>query len=365
MTERVPASFQQLRNDHTAENDRLTIFGHIATGGTRASSELAVTAQGSPNMSVNASAGGAYIVNDGGSNRGIYSVHNDGTVVINITTAHATLARRDLIVATVRDAQYAGGSSDWLLQVVTGTPNASPVDPTVPSNSITLARIAVAASASSITNGNITDLRATAQFEKVAFQERITIIPLAATDGVRVNRFSDITQYQHRLDANGDSFFGVEKGTMTIGPAATADTVVGGFISAYNRAREDTQRATVSTASTSYVSGTTDCAQTFVAPPSGRITAFFYMQATPGTSGEEVRCAPQIRNTNNAGSVVYAVTDADSVMIQGTTKRNAHGFAVIGGLTPGNTYYCQLMHRTVSGNSSNFQERRILVLPSA
>jgi len=92
--------------------------------------------------------------------QGAYAVTNDATVNLAIGAADPTNPRRDLVVVTVRDAAFSGANNDVILQVVQGTPAGSPVDPATPANSLVLARVAVAAAASSIVTANITDLRA-------------------------------------------------------------------------------------------------------------------------------------------------------------------------------------------------------------
>jgi hypothetical protein len=63
------------------------------------------------------------------------------------------------VVARVRDAEYSGAVNAWALEVETGTPAGSPVEPSVPVSAIPLARVHVTPAATSITNTNITDRR--------------------------------------------------------------------------------------------------------------------------------------------------------------------------------------------------------------
>lgn len=129
--------------------------GHGINGPT----DLAVTQNGSPNMSVNVAGGGGTIRGTESAHQGVYSFYNDATVNLVIAAADPTNPRRDLVVMKVRDAFYSGGSTDVSLAVVTGTPAGSPVDPTPPANALVIARVAVAAAVSSIVNANITDFR--------------------------------------------------------------------------------------------------------------------------------------------------------------------------------------------------------------
>jgi len=161
---------------HPAEETRLMLGGMLGTvtgsftGGVSASdpahgvvraTDLAVTQNGTPNMSVNVAAGGCFIRGTSSANQGAYHLWNDGTVNLAITAADATNGRRDLVIAQVRDAFYSGATNDARITVVTGTPAASPADPSLASfpNALVLARITVAAGDTAINTADITDLR--------------------------------------------------------------------------------------------------------------------------------------------------------------------------------------------------------------
>jgi len=123
--------------------------------------DLAVTQNGTPNMSVNVATGGCFIRGTLNANQGAYHLWNDGTVNLSISAADATNGRRDLVIAQVRDAAYSGATNDARITVVTGTPAASPADPSLASfpNALVLARITVAAGDTAINTADITDLR--------------------------------------------------------------------------------------------------------------------------------------------------------------------------------------------------------------
>ena len=110
-------------------------------------------------MSVDVAAGAAFILGTETTYQGTYYFQNDATVNMVIAASDPTNPRNDLVVAQVRDANYSGASNDARLFVVTGTPNASPVDPTVPADTLTLARVRVDATVTSIVAGKVTDLR--------------------------------------------------------------------------------------------------------------------------------------------------------------------------------------------------------------
>jgi hypothetical protein len=161
MTERNPALWLQNRTDHTAENDRAlltALFGDRE--GIVQPGHLAVSQRGAgANMSVDVAAGLIAVKGDDNANQGLYFAWNDATVNLAIATADPTNPRKDIVIARVRDAFYTGATNAFDLAVVTGTAAGSPSEPALPNNSLKLATVDVAALASSITNGNITDQR--------------------------------------------------------------------------------------------------------------------------------------------------------------------------------------------------------------
>lgn len=160
MTVLLPPVALQNVSTLNADDFRGLIEALVPTEGVIASGDLAVTANGTPNMTVNCAAGAAVIVGDDTpATQGSYFVKNDGVVNLAIAAADPTNPRKDLIILQVRDSFYSGANDDARLAVVTGTPGASPAEPTLPNNSLKLAVVTVAAAASSITSGVIVDSR--------------------------------------------------------------------------------------------------------------------------------------------------------------------------------------------------------------
>jgi hypothetical protein len=110
-------------------------------------------------MSVDVAEGAILVAGTESSYQGLYLCEAQGVTTLSISAAHATLGRRDLIVAKVQDAEYSGATNTFSLAVVTGTAAATPRYPTVPANATVLAVVAVAAAVTSIVNANITDIR--------------------------------------------------------------------------------------------------------------------------------------------------------------------------------------------------------------
>ena len=158
MTLHTPPSWLQ-NGSHPAENDRLTTQALWATTGIINSASLAVTANSPAAMNVYVADGWAAIVGTTQADMGTYVAYNDASVLLTITTANPTNPRIDLICVTVNDSYYSGVADNVVFQVIAGTPSATPVAPSLPANSISLATVSVAAGALSITSGNITDTR--------------------------------------------------------------------------------------------------------------------------------------------------------------------------------------------------------------
>jgi len=159
---------------HGAELFRLASSSTLSGAGVVQAGDLEVTAAAS-GMNVNVAAGQVWIPGTEGAAAGVpswvtsqgsYYCYNDDVVELAITPADQTNARIDYVVATVEDSAFSGASDQWVLQVVTGTPSATPSAPSVPSSSIILAEIAVAAGVTSLEAGNINDLRPLLQLNR-------------------------------------------------------------------------------------------------------------------------------------------------------------------------------------------------------
>ena len=167
MALRTPPSWLQ-NGSHTAENDRLTTTGSLwGVSGIVRSADLAVTASSGMNLSV--AAGWAAILGTYQTNMGTYMAYNDAAATATITTADPTNPRIDLVCITVNDAAYSGSLNSVAINVVKGTAAGSPSVPSTPTNSIALAQVAVAAGATTISSGNITDVRTRAQIVEPTF----------------------------------------------------------------------------------------------------------------------------------------------------------------------------------------------------
>ncbi|RMB85627.1 hypothetical protein [Streptomyces shenzhenensis] len=125
--------------------------------------QLKVRAAPTPNMTVIVSAGFAFVDQHDAGGVGAYVCVNDGDVTLNVQPAGgAGQYRRDTVVASVYDAEYAGSASEWRLEIIQGpyaTSAGATVRGTLPSNAQILADITVGPSQTSVAAANITDIR--------------------------------------------------------------------------------------------------------------------------------------------------------------------------------------------------------------
>lgn len=153
----TPAWVQALT--YAAADDR-QVLRTLFSGAGVVPGTLAVAQNGTPNMSVNVAAGQAVIARSSSTPQDYYVAESPNAATnLVIATSDPTNPRIDLIIIRVNDAQYSGGVNNATVEVVTGTPAGSPVQPATPNTALLLATVAVAASAATIVNANITDKR--------------------------------------------------------------------------------------------------------------------------------------------------------------------------------------------------------------
>jgi hypothetical protein len=222
MALRTPPSWLQ-NGSHPAENDRLTTTGILwKSQGVADYGAMKVSQSGTPAMSVSLAAGHALIAGTQTSNQGFYIAYNDAATTVAIATASPTLPRIDRIVVTVQDSFYGGTANNQVLfQALTGTPNASPVAPATPANSISLATIAVAANQTTVVDGNITDTRPSAELTETIISASATAANTLLLDGI-VGQTGKILRIN---DNTGTQKFAVSlDGTLTFQDGSTQTT---------------------------------------------------------------------------------------------------------------------------------------------
>lgn len=154
-----PPPFIQSGSHSAASLRRLTGSLTADVSGVIRADDLKVAQAVTPSMAVLVAAGRGYVVGSESAVQGSYHVESQGSETLAIAASNPTNPRIDLIVARVQDTAFSGVVDGWSLAVIAGTPAGAPVAPTAPDSSIVLARVAVAAGVTTITNANITDLR--------------------------------------------------------------------------------------------------------------------------------------------------------------------------------------------------------------
>jgi hypothetical protein len=222
MALRTPPSWLQ-NGSHPAENDRLTITGTIWFGaGVVDYADMRVTTTATPSMAVLVSTGSCIVAGSQTSTQGNYIGFNDASTTLSIAAANPSLARIDRVCVVVQDAYYGGTSNNQIIfSVVTGTPASSPVAPTAPDNSLTLATILVAAGATVINSGAITDTRTYATFTDTQTRPSTT-----AATALTVNSIASQTGPAIRVNNSaGSQVFGVSAaGVVTFPDGSTQNT---------------------------------------------------------------------------------------------------------------------------------------------
>ena len=125
--------------------------------------QLKVRAASTPNMTVIVSAGFGMIDQHDTGGVGTYIVANDADVILTVQPAGgAGQFRKDTVVLSVYDAEYAGSVSEARLEIIQGPYAASAgatVRGTLPANAQILADLAIGPSQRSVAAANITDVR--------------------------------------------------------------------------------------------------------------------------------------------------------------------------------------------------------------
>lgn len=124
-------------------------------------SPLKVTQTGTASGNLLVAAGQCLVQGSESATQGAYvgTVDAQYTLTYLGTYPADTNPRKDIIVARVKDSTYSGASNSFTVEVIKGTAAGSPVDPTIPDNCLALARVNLTASATTVTDAMIDDLR--------------------------------------------------------------------------------------------------------------------------------------------------------------------------------------------------------------
>lgn len=128
---------------------------------------------------------------------------------------------------------------------------------------------------------------------------------------------------------------------------------------------EDEDGTDVNSTSTTFEAGSPVVSVTFNGPPSGKVIVTVYAQLEC-VSPSSAYCGFEIRETNASGTIVVAASQDVAAAKQEADFAASSRRKLITGLTPGQLYYAQTMHRTSNGaNAATLFHRAILVEPVA
>jgi hypothetical protein len=131
--------------------------GIAARPGVRPGVGAPLLVQAASGMNITINNGIAFVQGTAALDAGIYPVVLDAATTLTATTADPSNPRIDNVCLTLTD--NGDNTSTYVVQIQAGIPAPSPAAPSLPGNSLLLATVAVAAGATSITAGNITDQR--------------------------------------------------------------------------------------------------------------------------------------------------------------------------------------------------------------
>lgn len=313
MALRTPPSWLQ-NGTHPAENDRLTVTNSLyGAGGMADYGAMKISQLATPGMSVQAASGHAIIPGTESGNQGYYIAYNDASATIAIATADPALPRKDRIVVKVQDSYYSGSANQVVFAAVTGTPAGSPVAPSAPANSLTLAIVDVAAGATSIVDANITDSRTQCKFKESVFKSFAT-----AANTLQLEQLTSQTGKALRVDnTSGTQKFAIAfDGTITFPDGSTQNTAaVGGVTSvAAGNGITVTGTSAVSVAIDTGVTADLNTAQTFT---NKTLTAPYINLGINGQSGTTYTTVitdnGSLVTLNNASSIAVTIPLNSSV----------------------------------------------------
>lgn len=127
----------------------------VANSGVAGPYDLYVQQTAAPSMTVEVTAGAAFIYGTQLTNQGVYHCYNDAPEIVTIAPASGQYPRKDIVVLRVYDAEVSGIESTSRIEVVVGSASVVPLAPSVPANSLLLATVDVPAGASQISGVNI------------------------------------------------------------------------------------------------------------------------------------------------------------------------------------------------------------------
>jgi hypothetical protein len=343
MSVESPCIFLQSGGETAERARRYTAAQMALRGGIVAVGDLAVTENGTPNMSVNVAGGQVFIPGTEGTYQGHYCVENRGTLNVALAAADATNPRKDLLVAKVQDAAYSGATNAASIVAVTGTPAASPAEPAAPANSWVLAMVDVPANDTAITNSQITDRRTsqTGQKGRAAALGGFVV----CTSGNRPSHSEGLAIYETDTDR-----------------AYVSDGTNWRQLNSGNDAQQDTVATNQSTTSGTYTDlATVGPAVTVHLEPNQKCEVGIFARS----SGDVGTTGPRMSYAVSGAETITAATreTAGDYFENDTTSGVAGSKASIFTATTGGSYTFTAKYRRVNVTTASFAERRIIAKP--
>ncbi|MFJ8821634.1 hypothetical protein ACIREE_07610 [Streptomyces sp. NPDC102467] len=319
-----------------------------------------------------------------GLDRGAYPVAVTEPVPLAFTDGDAQYGRIDLVVLRIHDDTFdASGRAEAAVEIVPGTPAASPAAPAAPDTSLTLFSVNVPAGAGTGSGGLawstvVTDLRPTT----VALGG---ILPTRADDtvpGGYPGHYRDTDATLQRW--NGGAWVDYPKQLGGIAPngALATGSYTGQYRDAPNGVLQRwngtawqsaitpslytgslTGGTTTSTAYTSTLTGTSTLKLNFTAPSTGAVLLHF--GARIWTDKSTTSAAFMTAQITQGATVTFAADDDHAAMSGGPVSSSVSTLWRMYGLTPGVTYTMTPMYRSnVAGVTCGFDTMFLRIDPA-
>lgn len=294
------------------------------------------------NFSVDIAAGSCLITGDDVSDQGVYLCESTAVVNVATPTAPASGTRTHRVVARVKDKLHNGTYStyEWTLECLTDPGTGVPA---VPASAISLATVSIAAGQASVQTANITDTRASASLISAKFPQvsGTTTRPPAPFES-ELGWRTDLKIYE------------VWTGSAwrAVGPRVEPVTAV----------NADAGTTTSTSLTTTLTGASNNVTVAFVAPQSGKalVRAMALLKSDVDTS--DTFFGARITLTSG-GSTVYSPVDEELAIHDDVRNASVVNEYIVTGLTPGTSYTAVGVHKVQSGNTGNYDNRRITVEP--
>jgi len=120
--------------------------------------------------------------------------------------------------------------------------------------------------------------------------------------------------------------------------------------------------ANYTSGSTTFVT-LTALSATMVAPTNGQMMVTVFARGTHPTAGQAIVTGFEVRLTNSAGAVFLAASDTRAAWCAEVQNSSGTWRHLVTGLTPGATYFVQLMQHSTSATVATWVQRQLILEP--